>query len=307
MTERPSAGVRRALSLLLGIGLLTAVVWRVGSMAFLQALGELPLGVLPLAVAIGTVPPICYAWRWRRILELAQQPISMVEALRLTVAATTANYLVPAFGWAPAKIVLARRWLRMGVTRTVPSVVLEQLIDLTVLLMLAGSGLFLLGKRPIPLRAETFVVLAALVLVVVLFLGVLGSVARRGRLTGIRRALAVSWVFLTTMLGDLLVWGATVGRWSAELLLLGLLAALSGLQIGWPGLIVLLAVPALAGALVPIPGGIGVREASGVAIAAWLGIDPAAAGAILVWHRAVTLLGLAGVGIVSAVAGEVRP
>jgi uncharacterized membrane protein YbhN (UPF0104 family) len=67
-----------------------------------------------------------------------------------------------------------------------------------------------------------------------------------------------------------------------------------GLQIGWAGLIVLLAVPALAGALVPIPGGIGIREASGVAIAAWLGIDPAVAGAILVWHRAVTLLGLRG-------------
>ncbi len=306
MTVCPPARVRRALSLLLGIGLLTAVVWRVGSTAFLQALGELPLGVLPLAVAIGAVPPVCYAWRWRRILELAHQPIPMVEALRVTVAATTANYLVPAFGWAPAKIVLARRWLQMGVTKTVPSVVLEQLIDLTVLAVLAGSGLLLIGKRSIPLRAETFAVSAALVLVVVLFLGVLGSVARKGGLPGMRRALVVSWLFVTTMLGDPLVWGATAGRWSAELLLLGLLAALSGLQIGWAGLIVLLAVPALAGALVPIPGGIGVREASGVAIAAWLGIDPAAAGAILIWHRAVTLLGLAGVGVISAVAGGAR-
>jgi hypothetical protein len=138
MTERPSAGVRRVLSLLVGIGLLTAVVWRLGLTTFLQALGELPLGVLPLAVAIGAVPPVCYAWRWRRILELADQPISLVEALRVTVAATTANYLVPAFGWAPAKIALTRRWLRMGVTQTVPSVVLEQLIDLTVLAVLGG-------------------------------------------------------------------------------------------------------------------------------------------------------------------------
>ncbi len=306
MTERPSAGVRRALSLLLGIALLTAVVWRLGLTAFLQALGELPLGVLPLAAAIGAVPPVCYAWRWRRILELADQPISMVDALRVTVAATTANYLIPAFGWAPAKIVLARRWLRMGVTRTVPSVVLEQLIDLTVLAVLAGSGLVLIGKLPIPLQAGTFAVFAALLLVV-LFLGVLGSFARQGRLTRMRRALVVSWLFVTTMLGDPLVWGATAGRWAAELFVLGLLAALSGLQIGWAGLIVLLAVPALAGALVPIPGGIGIREASGVAIAAWLGIDPAVAGAILVWHRAVTLLGLAGVGVVSAVVGEARP
>ena len=307
MTERPSAGVRRALSLLVGIGLLTAVVWRLGLTTFLQALGELPLGVLPLAVAIGAVPPVCYAWRWRRILELADQPISLVEALRVTVAATTANYLVPAFGWAPAKIVLARRWLRMGVTQTVPSVVLEQLIDLTVLAVLGGSGLVLIGKLPIPLRSGTFAVFAAVVVAVVLLLGVLGSVVRRGRLTRMRRLLSVSWLFVATMLGDPLVWSATAGRWAAELFVLGLLAALSGLQIGWAGLIVLLALPALVGALVPIPGGIGIREASGVAIAAWLGIDPAVAGAILVWHRAVTLLGLAGVGVVSAVAGEARP
>ncbi|MCX7622679.1 MAG: flippase-like domain-containing protein [Thermomicrobium sp.] len=287
---------------LAGVLPLAAVVWRLGPDELLAASTGMSLVLLLLATLLATVPPLCYAWRWQRLLAVADAPVSLPEAVRVTVASSAANYLVPAFGWAPAKVLATRRWLGIGVRRTLPTLVVEQALDLGALLGLAvvglaGSPLERLRSasaplvRPLPLLALGFTVAFVLLALVLSF----SERARRwGRDRGVVGLRAVR-----DFARDPAVWLATLGRWGAELALVALLVEGAGARLGWRDLCVLLSAPSLVGLLSPIPGGLGVREAAGVLLARWAGWDPVTIGAALAWQRIVALAGLGLVGLAS--------
>jgi len=286
--------------LLAGIVLLALVLWRLGPAEVLRATRAMSVDVLVPALLLAMLPPLCHAWRWHRLLETVQQRIPFLDAVRVTVAASTANYLLPAFGWAPAKVVTSRRWLGIGVERSLPTLVIEQALDLGVLAFCAAIGLWRSGSVPRALVSASFFrersVLGILVLAgvagAVLVAALSARVRRFGRgvMTSGQRIVRVAW-------RDPVVWSTTSGRWGAELLLLALLVHAAQLPFGWGDLLVLLGAPGIVGALSPIPGGLGVREATGVLLAGWLAWDPPTVGAVLAWQRLMTVLGLGLVGV----------
>ncbi|MFN3337577.1 MAG: lysylphosphatidylglycerol synthase transmembrane domain-containing protein, partial [Thermomicrobium sp.] len=125
--------IRHHWRLLAGIALVALVFWRLGPHQVFTALTTLsPFALVP-AVMVGCLPPVFHAWRWRRLLEISEGRVSILDAVRVTVAASVANYALPAFGWAPAKVVATRRWLGIQAASSVPTVLIEQALDSMVL------------------------------------------------------------------------------------------------------------------------------------------------------------------------------
>ncbi|MCX2727427.1 lysylphosphatidylglycerol synthase transmembrane domain-containing protein [Thermomicrobium sp. 4228-Ro] len=299
----------RAWRLAAGVAILALLLWRLGPAELGRALGAMPVSVLLPAAALATLLPLCHAWRWRRLLEIADQRVPLLEAIRVTVAASAANYLVPAFGWAPAKVVATRQWLGIGVRRALPTLVIEQALDLAVLASCALVGFWQI--RPtvvVPITLVSFrtrSVLGMLVLAGVAGAGLAAALSARVRKFGLE-VVTVGYGVLRETWRDPVVWLATVGRWGVELLVLAWLVAAARLPVDWGGLFVLLGGPGIVGALSPIPGGLGIREATGVLLARWLGWDPVVVGAVLAWQRLVTLTGLGAAGVVTSIARRIR-
>jgi len=292
-----------------GVVLLVLLLWRLGPAELGRALGTMPLAVLLPSAVLATLLPLCHAWRWRRLLEIAGQRVPLLEAIRVTVAASAANYLVPAFGWAPAKVVATRQWLGIGVRRALPTVVIEHALDLAMLASCALVGFWQIRPTAVvpitllPFRARSM--LGMLVLAGVAGAGLAAVLSGRVRKFGFE-VLTVGYGVLRETWRDPVVWLATIGRWSAELLVLALLVAAVQLPLDWGALFVLLGGPGIVGALSPIPGGLGIREATGVLLAHWLGWDPVGVGAVLAWQRVATLTGLGAVGVMASIVRRFR-
>jgi len=289
-----SAWYRARLLVRLGIGaaLLALLVWRVGPRGFWEALASLPLLLVPVLAVLGIVPPVSYARRWRRILQCWGAEVTGWEALRVTVAASLANYALPVFGWAPAKMLAGWRWLGIGPRRVAVSLLLEQGLDVLALGLLAIVASLALAASG---RAEVLPVLPGLG-GWVLIAGVLsGVVVVSAVVFGYRkwRAQVVQLVQELTVAGDRAVLGWTVLRWLAEAVILASLLVALGVPVDPRFVVLLLALPALAGLLVPVPGGLGVREATVIGLGALVGMDPVRLGAVAAWHRMALLLGLA--------------
>jgi len=292
---------------LLGVVLLVVVLWRIGPDELVRALRALPASVAVPAAVLAIVPPICHAWRWRRLLALAAAPVPLREAVRVTVAASVANYLLPAFGWAPAKVLTARQWLGVGARQALPTLVIEQVLDLAVLAGLAIVGFagvkVATGSLLLPASAQKPAVLVPVVLLASALVAMRSDRLRRF----VAEAIAVGWGVVRVLWHDPVVWLATAGRWSAELTLLALLVYAARLPLDWRGLAFLLGVPGIVGVLSPIPGGLGVREATGVLLARWVGWSPVTIAAVLAGQRLATLAGLGVVGIAASLVRRTHP
>lgn len=295
--------IKRDWRLLAGITVVGLVIWRLGPHQLFTALTTLSPFVLVPAVVVGCLPPVFHAWRWRRLLEISEERVSILDAVRVTVAASVANYALPAFGWAPAKVVATQRWLGIQATSSVPTVLIEHALDSAILLFLGLTGLVALG---VPMKGVTInlpndtqglsVVFGAVALGIAV--AALAGLRRGRRLvvTSARQGYRV----VRTLWRDPIVWIATVGRWSAEFVLLAILAWASGLHLSTAAILALLGVAGFVGLLVPVPGGLGIREATGVVLATALGLSAVGVGAVLTWQRLAALAGLAIVGVGSS-------
>ncbi len=293
----------RGWRLLVGTAVVILLVWRLGPHELFTALTALSPFVLIPAVMIACLPPVLHAWRWCRLLAISGRRVSILDALRVTVAASVANYALPAFGWAPAKVVVTQRWLGIQATSSVLTVLVEHALDMIVLLFLGLTGLVALG---VPVKVMTISLPGnAFGLSAVLLAGVLGTpvvvlaIFRWGRrlvLVGARHGYQI----LRTLWRDPIIWIATAGRWSVEFVLLALLTWASGLHLSTAAILALLGVPGLVGLFAPVPGGLGVREATGVVLATALGMSAVGVGAVLTWQRLAVLAGLAVVGVGSS-------
>lgn len=294
VSPRPLQAARHAVWLAAGLGLLALVVlWAGRSGLTLAALQKASPALLLLALLPAAVAPAVHAWRWQRMLLVLDQALPLRAALRATVAATLANYAIPGYAWAPVKGLVARQAYGVALTRSAPTLAVEQALDAGALILGAGLGLLLMPDLAAQAQIQPPRGLLWLALPAGAALVALAALRRRRRFDAHLAALRSSG---RRLLGSraLYPWLAslTLARWASDLSAFWLVAAALGMRLDPEQLLLLASLPALAGLAVPIPGGLGVREGGAVAVGALLGLPagPLAGAALL--HRAVLLAGL---------------
>jgi uncharacterized membrane protein YbhN (UPF0104 family) len=277
-----------------GSGLLVVVLSRaVSSSREVAAAGSVELPLLFLALLPAWVAPVAHAWRWKRMLAAIDEPLTLGPALRATIAATLAHYAVPGYAWAPVKGLLAKRIYGIGLVRSAPTLVLEQGLDMGMLVAGAGLGVLLMpslwvqvGLR-LPERPTGIVLFAGVALLGLVLVwhrerwrSALGTLALNGQ------RLLCCWTVYPWLVGS------TVVRWAADLASFWLVATGLGLDLSGTQLLVLATFPALAGVVTPVPGGLGVREGSVLAVGSALGLAGGPLALAALAHRVVLLGGL---------------
>lgn len=158
-------GILRALSVLLVIALV--LLFKVDLGETLAILANANVILVLLAVA-GFVPFLAVkAWRWQIILRDLGVPIPFSQALRLYALGLGAGMITPGNVGDAIKVAYFRE---RGFSQSVISVVLDRVWDVLILLLLAGSGIFLFAEISagewLALAGLTLGTLAALVLTI---------------------------------------------------------------------------------------------------------------------------------------------
>ncbi|MFF2807447.1 lysylphosphatidylglycerol synthase transmembrane domain-containing protein [Streptomyces sp. NPDC058000] len=194
-----------------GVAILAALLWHLGSGAFLDGLRRIDAGTLLGAVGIGVLTTVCSAWRWCLVARGLGLRLPLGQAVADYYRALFLNAALPGGVLGDVHRAVHHGRAAGDVGRGVRAVVLERAAGQVVLLV-AGAGL--LAVRPSPVRgavARALTTPAAGLVFVVLAAGVLGAVlfgrARRRRdgpagrtdgglraaLTEARRAMARHW------------------------------------------------------------------------------------------------------------------
>lgn len=268
----------------IGLAAALLVLWRSGQAGEAwRSLAGARVELLIVIVVIGMALPVIHAWRWRVVMAALGYTLTASTAAGLTVSSSLINYATPGFLGAPAKAILANRAERIPVGRSLVAIALEQGLDFLLLVFSSAvivlyigparfSGLLSLGGwLPSPAIGVAFVVL------VFMILGVTGRerIARvAGRIRGAFEQARdhVSWSEVASL---------TLLYWLAQVAVVGVLLWALRLPVDLATVLALGTLPLLAGQLAPVPGGVGVREATMVALAGVTGVS------------AVSLLGLA--------------
>lgn len=282
--------------LLVGVGLIGLVVVVSGRSA---SVVDTLRGARPLLVLAALVPavvaPFAHAWRWQRMLLAVGQPLRLRAAVRATIAATLANYALPGYAWAPLKGMIARQAYGVALVRSVPTLAVEIALDVGALA--TGAGLAIMCepgvRRDLQLAPPTplgNVILGIVCLVVIL------GLTMRWRRRAVEEWLRSLWSSARRLAGtpSLYPWlaGLTLARWAADFGALWLVTAALELRLDPVALLLVGSVSVLAGILVPVPGGIGVREGGVVVIGTLLGLPPGLMAGAALLHRVVLLAGL---------------
>lgn len=249
---------------------------------------------LVVSIVIGMVLPVIHAWRWRVVMCALGYTLTPSTAAGLTVSASLINYATPGFLGAPAKAILANRAERIPVGRSLVAIALEQGLDL--LLLLVSSALVVLyigparfadllslgGWLPSPALG---LALAALGLIMLGIVGC-GRIARvfgriRGAFAQVRDG--VNWGMVA---------GLTLLYWLAQVAVVGVLLWALRLPADVTTVLALGTLPLLAGQLAPVPGGVGVREATMVALTGVTGISAAGLLGLAVLQRVLLVAAL---------------
>lgn len=272
---------------------------------------------LPLAFGAEGTSFLAYAAVQRRLLAAGGAEIGRRTITGLTAAATGISNLVPG-GTAPSSGWLVSQYHRRGIP-----------ISLGLWAVLAGgftaaiSVLFLclVGALIAGLIAPVlFVVLLALLAAAAVGgVAVLRNLPRlRSWLTGHRvvpgsnllvRALGhIGDVgqFRTGVAGGAYVYLASVANWAFDVAVLGTGFAVLALPVPWRALLFAYAASQLAGALAPVPGGIGFVEGSMFGALTLAGTPTGDAAIATIVYRLVTTFGMAGIGSLALVAVQRR-
>jgi uncharacterized membrane protein YbhN (UPF0104 family) len=234
-----------------------------------------PLPLL-IVVAIGTLLPVIHALRWRIVMRALGTEIPLITATDITVSSAFANYASPGYMGAPAKVLLANRLAGAPWRQTLLAMAFEQGLDFLVLLALSTVALLVLGPdRLVELlpdvdRPVQAAIVAGAVIVVVLTL-VVGR-ERVGRAAG-----RIIDAFRT--LGAEVDRGAvatlTLTHWLEQAAVVAALLWALRLPADPTTVFALATIPLLIGQVVPLPGGVGAREAAIVALAGATGAGTA--------------------------------
>lgn len=255
---------------------------------------EAHLMPLALVLLIGMLLPVIHATRWRMTMRALETEIPPGTAAEITVSASLVNYASPGYLGAPAKAYLANRSLNAPYTRSAVSMAFEQGLDFLVLVAGSLLALLLIGPGvladirtgsgpPAWLLASLAVCALAACVIAVVFRHtvqrVLARIADAFQLLGAQ--VARGPVALLTLL-----------YWLAQALVVGLLLLALDLPMSFSGWLALATLPLLAGQVVPLPGGIGAREATIVALAGATGASTSGLLGLAVLQRVLLVLAL---------------
>lgn len=259
-----------------------------------RSLSGVRLPLLVAIIVIGMALPLIHAWRWRVVMCALGHPITPGTAAGLTVSASLINYATPGFLGAPAKAILANRAERIPVGRSLVAIALEQGLDFLLLVISSVlvvlyigparfSGLLSLGGwLPSPAIGIAVVALA------VVILGVTGRDRIARVAGGIRGAFEQA--------RDQVNWGEVAGLtllyWLAQVAVVGVLLWALRLPVDLATVLALGTLPLLAGQLAPVPGGVGVREATMVALSGVTGVSAASLLGLAVLQRVLLVAAL---------------
>lgn len=249
--------------------------------------------VLPLVVVLGIALPVIHAIRWRVVMRALGTDIPPLLAADLTVSASLVNYASPGYLGAPAMAFLANRTAGAPWSRSLLSLAFEQGLDFLVLLAGSAIALALLGPDRIgdivPDLERTARIAFGLALVIGggLFVLIGGDRIVRGtkRIVEAFRALGgrVDWRVIGVL---------TLAKWLAQAAVVGLLLWGLRLPADATTLLSLATLPLLIGQLVPLPGGVGAREAAIVALSGATGASAAGLLGLAVLQRVLLVAAL---------------
>lgn len=249
---------------------------------------------LMLVVAIGMVLPVIHAWRWREVMDTLGHQLTIVVASGLTVSASLINYATPGFLGAPAKAILANQSKSVPVRRSLVTIAFEQGLDF--LLLLAGSTIIVLligpgefasllsfgGWLPSPV-----VGLAIMALVVAV-----AAIVGRRRIARVWSRIMAAFVEVRDGVSWPVIGALTLCYWLAQVLVVWVLLWSLRLPADPLTVLALGTLPLLAGQLAPVPGGVGVREATMVALSGVTGVSAAGLLGLAVLQRALLVAAL---------------
>jgi uncharacterized membrane protein YbhN (UPF0104 family) len=258
-----------------------------------EVVREARLVALPLVILLGIALPVIHAIRWRIVMRTLGTDVSPLLAADMTVSASLVNYASPGYLGAPAMAFMANRSAGAPWSRSLLSLAFEQGLDFLVLIVGSVVAIGLLGPDRlgdlVPELGRTAQLTVDVVFVVgaVLFLLAGRDRIERGakRVVEAFRALGgrVDW----TIIGVL-----TLAKWLAQAAVVGLLLWALRLPTDITTLLSLATLPLLIGQLVPLPGGVGAREAAIVALAGATGASAAGLLGLAVLQRVLLVAAL---------------
>jgi glycosyltransferase 2 family protein len=266
----------------------------------IAALRDVSMTWAMLLVLVGIVLPVSHAWRWTLLLRRTGSVLSVMASTQITALASLINYAAPGFLGAPAKAILARNGHGLPLSRSLPTLAVEQLLDALALLTAGMMALLILGPATV-LRIEMaafaeripLVAVVALSFAVVLFLG--WRIARRLLPTFLHALSEATLLLARSREAGVSILALTGLRWVLDMAAIWVASSAIGLRLGLLDVLLIANLSLLAGMIAPVPGGLGVREAVMAGVAGAIGVSIPAVLALSVLHRA----GL-GVGLPSA-------
>lgn len=232
--------------------------------------------VLPLllVVVIGVGLPMIHALRWRHVMLALGTTIPGTLAADLTVSAALVNYASPGYLGAPAKAFLANRSANAPYPRTLLSMAFEQGLDFLVLLVASTVALLVIGPDQFSdlLPATSRGVQIALVGGALVLL-VIATLVGLQRLTRVLSRILDAFRTLWGRIDRGYVGGLTLLYWLAQAAVVALLLWALRLPLAGTSILALATLPLLAGQIVPLPGGVGAREAAIVALSGAIGLN----------------------------------
>jgi uncharacterized membrane protein YbhN (UPF0104 family) len=296
----------------LGVGVAGAfayLLWRIrGDLAAtLHRVGPAGLPWLAVAVAAEAASFCCYALAQRRLLAAGGARLGHGTMVGLTAAATGLTNLVPG-GAAPASGWLVAQYRRHGVPMALAlwTVLAGGFAAAFSVLFLLACGAAVAGLLTAGAFVGVLAVLAAGGAAVVWASRRTASVrawlagarhipgaARLGRLTaGAGEVMG----FRATLRGGAEVYALSIANWLFDVTVLGCAFAVLGLPLPWRALLFAYAISQVAGALAPLPGGVGFVEGGMIGALTLTGTHAGAAVVATVAYRLVTTLGMAAFG-----------
>lgn len=267
---------------------------------------------LPAALGAEAVSFLAYAEVQRRLLVAGGAHMRHRTVASLTVAATGIANLVPG-GTAPSSGWLVTQYRRYGVPLPLAlwAVLAGGFVAAISVLFILVVGALLAGLIGPAIFVGLLVVLfgaaVAGVLVAHHFAAVRRWLERGRRFPGVKTArravrhMGDVGTFRATVSGGVLVYGLSVANWILDVAVLAAGFAVLNLPIPWRGILFAYAAAQVAGALAPVPGGVGFVEGGMIGALTLAGTPAGAAVVATVVYRLVTTLGMAGIGSLALV------
>jgi len=258
-----------------------------------EVVREARLVALPVVVVLGIALPVIHAIRWRVVMAALGTDVPPLLAADLTVSASLVNYASPGYLGAPAMAFLANRTAGAPWSRSLLSLAIEQGLDFLVLLAGSLIALALLGPDrvedivPELNRTAQFALGLLLVLGAVLFL-----LVGRDRITRAAKRIVEAFRALGGRVDWRIIGVLTLAKWLAQAAVVGLLLWSLRLPVDMTTLLSLATLPLLIGQLVPLPGGVGAREAAIVALSGATGASTAGLLGLAVLQRVLLVAAL---------------